>query len=161
MHRIVSLTVLVFALAACSKPAAAPEASSSEASSLEPASSAAPANFKVQALTDADNDIQGCQTMLDQKGVGQVFIEDGVDPGAHGYIRIDGTRYRVDLTSSVQDETGGVRMFADGKSGLTVTETLKTGQAHEEADSVDQSGKITVTFRGATQTIAVDGGTAC
>jgi len=161
MRHVVSVTVLVFALAACSKPAAAPEPSSSEASSSEAPSSAAPASFKVQALTDADNDIQGCQTMLDQKGVGQVFIEDGVETGAHGYIRIDGTRYRVNLTSSVQDETGGVRIFADGKSGLTVTETLKTGEAHEEADSVDQSGKITVTFKGVTKTIAVEGGTAC
>lgn len=160
MNRIVPLTALVFALAACSKPVAAPEASSSEAAS-EPASSAAPAGFTVQALTEADNDIQGCQVMLDQKNVGQVFIEDGVDTGAHGYIRIDGTRYRVDLTTSVQDEKGGTRVFADPKSGLTLTETLKTGEAHQEADSVEQSGKITVTFNGVTKEIAVDGGTAC
>lgn len=158
--RVVSLTILLFALAACSKPVAAPEAPSSEAASSA-VSSVAPVSFKVQALTDADNDIQGCQVMLDQKDVGQVFIEDGVDTGAHGYIRIDGTRHRVDLTTSVQDEKGGVRVFADTKSGLTVIEKLKTGQAHQESDSVEQSGTITVTFKGVTQEIAVDGGTAC
>ncbi len=156
MRHLVSLTIAVFALAACSKPVAAPEASSSAV-----ASSIAPASFKVQALTDADNDIQGCQVMLDQKEMGQVFIEDGVDTGAHGYIRIDGTKYRVDLTSSVQDEKGGVRVFADKTSDLTVTEKLKTGEAHEESDSVEQSGTITVTYKGVTQTIAVEGGTAC
>lgn len=158
--RVVSLTILVFALAACSKPVAAPETSSSEAASSA-VSSAAPVSFKVQALSDADNDIQGCQVMLDQKGVGQVFIEDGVDTGAHGYIRIDGMRHRVDLTTSVQDEKGGTRVFADKTSGLTVTEKLKTGEAHQESDSVEQSGTITVTFKGVTQTIVVDGGTAC
>ncbi|MBW8733184.1 MAG: hypothetical protein JF571_02550 [Asticcacaulis sp.] len=161
MNRIASLTVLAFALAACSKPVAAPEASSSQAAS-EPASSAAPAGFVVEALTEADNDIQGCQVMLDRKGSNdQIFIEDGVDTGAHGYIRIGGTRYRVDLTTSVQDGKGGVRVFADAKSGLTVTETLKTGAAHQESDSVDQSGTISVTFNGVTHTIAVEGGTAC
>ncbi len=152
MQRIVSLTVLVFVLAACSKPVAAPETSSSEA---------APASFTVQTLTEADNDIQGCQVMLDQKGLGQVFLEDGVDTGAHGYVRIDGTKYRVDLTTSVIDEKGGVRVFADAKSGLTVTEKLKTGEAHQESDSVDQAGTITVSFKGVTQEIAVKGGTAC
>ena len=153
MRYIVSLTVVALALTACSKPVAAPEASSSAAP--------APADFAVQALTEADNDIQGCQVMLDQKGVGQVFLEDGVDTGAHGYIRIDGTKYRVDLTSSVQDEKGGTRVFADKASGLTLTEVLKTGEAHEESDSVEQSGTITVTFKGMTKTIAVEGGTAC
>ncbi|WP_443749734.1 hypothetical protein [Asticcacaulis solisilvae] len=156
MQRILSMTVLVFALAACSKPVAAPAEASSAA-----ASSAVPASFKVEALTDADNDIQGCQVMLDQKGVGQVFIEDGVDTGAHGYIRVDGARYRVDLTTSVIDEKGGVRVFVDKKSGLTVTEALTTGAAHEESDSVEQSGSIVVAFKGVTQKIAVDGGTAC
>jgi hypothetical protein len=153
MRRIVSLTIVAFALAACSKPVAAPEASSSAAPP--------PADFTVQALTEADNDIQGCQVMLDQKGVGQVFLEDGIDTGAHGYIRIDGTKYRVDLTSSVQDEKGGTRVFADKASGLTLTEVLKTGDAHEESDSVEQSGTITVTFKGVTKTVAVEGGTAC
>jgi len=154
MRHIVSVTILALALAACSKPAAAPEASSSAAPP--------PQDFTVQALTEADNDIQGCQVMLDQKGVGQVFLEDGVDTGAHGYIRIDGTKYRVDLTSSVQDEKkGGVRVFADAKAGLTVTEKLKVGEAHQESDSVEQSGTITVTFKGITKEIAVDGGTAC
>jgi len=153
MRHIVSVTILALALAACSKPATAPEASSSAAPP--------PQDFTVQALTEADNDIQGCQVMLDQKGVGQVFLEDGVDTGAHGYIRIDGTKYRVDLTSSVQDEKGGVRVFADAKAGLTVTEKLKVGEAHQESDSVDQSGTITVTVKGVTKEIAVDGGTAC
>ena len=153
MQRVVSLTVLAIALAACSKPVAAPETPSSAAPP--------PQDFTVQALTDADNDIQGCQVMLDQKGVGQVFLEDGVDTGAHGYIRIDGTKYRVDLTSSVQDEKGGTRVFADKASGLTLTEVLKTGEAHEESDSVEQSGTVAVTFKGVTKTIAVEGGTAC
>ena len=156
-----SLTaVILLAVSGCSKPVATPEAASSEAA---PASVSAPAaTFVINPLQDKDNDIMGCQTMLsDGKSPGELFVEDGVDTGARGLLRINGYLVSVDLVSNIQTETGGTRTFADKEKTVTVVETLKTGAQHPESDSVDMSGTLTVTHNGATQTIAVTGGTAC
>jgi len=93
---------------------------------------------------------------------GLLFAEDGVENGAIGFIKINGTVLNVALTSKSGGETGPtVRTFADTAHTVQVVETTTTGAAHEESDSVEQSGTLAVTFGGATQTIPVDGGTAC
>jgi hypothetical protein len=119
----------------------------------------APANFTVGELTESDGDIEGCSTMLSRVGGarGNIFIEDAVDTGAKGFIRINGNLIRVDLVRV----SGEQRAFADAAHRVEVVETLTTGEAHEESDSVEQSGSVVVTFGGVTQTIAVEGGTAC
>lgn len=149
-----SLVVLfaALALAACSGPA--PTAKKAPA----------PADFVVDDLADNDANIQGCSTMLARVQTtepGNVFVEDGTDNGAKGFIRIDGQLVTLTLVSAVGDEKAATRTFADAAKTVQVVEKLKTGEAHQEADSVDQSGSIAITKGGATQTIAVEGGTAC
>ncbi len=156
MKTIISITALIFGLAVCCGPvsAAAPVKATAKAPS---------ASFVINDLTDADNDISGCTTMLNRTtgNQGQVFLEDGVDTGAKGYIRVDGLRLSVALTKSVRSDTGAIRTFANKAKALTVIETTKTGASHQESDSVEQTGTIAVTYKGITQTLKVEGGTAC
>lgn len=129
------------------------------------ASSAAPASFTLGAIDQSETDIQGCTTML-AKGddaVGYIFLEDGVDTGAKGFLKLDGQVVRVGLTSNSFDEakSTGKRLFASGDGNLSIVEDLTMGEQHPESDSVDMSGSLTVTYKGMTQTVPVKGGTAC
>ena len=90
-----------------------------------------------------------------------VFREDGVDAGARGFIRIDNTLIGVALVSSNATEAGSARVFENATHATRVVEQLKTGAAHEESDSVEERGSLTITHNGATQTITVSGGVAC
>lgn len=154
MKTTLAIAFAALALTACSKPA-------------EPAKAPAPppvaANFVINPLTEADNTIQGCTTSLSRRGdtTGEIFLEDGVDSGAKGFIRIDGALINVGLVDLTESETGATRTFADTADTVRIVETLTVGQAHEESDSVDMSGTLAVTYRGATRTIPVEGGTAC
>ncbi len=165
MNRITAslAAIALLAVTSCSKPAAKPEGASSEAA---PASSEAsisiPNTFSLSPLQDKDNDIMGCQTMLsDGKAPGELFVEDGVEKGARGLLRVNGYLVSVDLLTNDQTEKGGTRTFADKDKTITVVETLTTGEQHPDSDSVDMSGTLTVTYKGITQTIPVTGGTAC
>jgi len=159
--RIALTAVALLSIVACTKPAATPDAASS--SEAAPASVTAPAaTFVINPLQANDNDIMGCQTMLsDGKSPGELFVEDGVEKGARGLLRINGYLVSVDLISSTQTEKGGTRTFADKDKTVTVVETVTIGEQHPESDSVDLSGNLTVTHKGVSQTIAVTGGTAC
>jgi predicted small lipoprotein YifL len=153
MRRMIfALTAL--ALAACGK--VAPEET--------PVAAAAP-SFTIDDLSENDAQIQGCSRGLSRQGApvsaSMVFAEDAVDQGAKGFIRIDGALINVDLVSSTSSETGGARVFEDATQTTRILETLVTGAAHEEADSVEESGTLAVTHGGATQTLNVVGGTAC
>lgn len=149
------IAIAAIALTACSRPAAPPTASTPPP--------AAVAAFTINPLTEADNTIQGCTTSLSRRGdtSGEIFLEDGVDSGAKGFIRIDGALINVGLVDLTESETGATRTFADAAHTVRIVETLTVGQAHEESDSVDMSGTLAVTYRGATQNFPVEGGTAC
>ena len=157
----VLLAVAALVLTACSGPAPAPKSATSAAPT---ATVPAPTDFVIDDLKEEDGNIQGCTTMLARvrtTAPGNVFIEDGVDTGAVGFIRIDTKLVKLTLVSATPTDRGAVRTFADPAKTVRVVETTTTGQSREESDSVDQSGTIAVTHKGATQTIAVEGGTAC
>jgi hypothetical protein len=142
------------ALAGCGKPPGPPK--------HDEAPSADAAAFVVNGVSDADAPIQGCITMLGRAGKPDyVLIEDGVDTGAVGYIRIDGDLIKLALVASAASEGGGVRTFENVERGLKVVETYTIGDSHEESDSTDATGTVAVTYKGQTLLIPVEGGTAC
>lgn len=133
-----------------------------ETTTTTAASDASTTAFSVEALTENDIQIQGCTTTLSRAGsTDTIFAEDGADTTAKGFIRIGGQLINVILTSASGDEQHSTRNFADTDHVVAVVETLTTGAAHEESDSVDQSGTLAVTYHGATRVIPVEGGTAC
>lgn len=153
-------------LAAACQPVAAPSGSSDSTSTAPASQTSAPASFSVDALADNEWMIQGCMTAVSRVGAapnaGVLFVEDVVDQGAKGFIKINGAVLNVGLTHTTGGESSPeVRTFEDGAHTVTVVESTTLGQAHEEADSVDRTGTLAVTFGGATQTIPVEGGTAC
>jgi hypothetical protein len=44
---------------------------------------------------------------------------------------------------------------------VRIVETTVSGETNEEADSTALSGTLTVTYKGTTQTLHVEGGVAC
>jgi hypothetical protein len=165
MRAATALTILLFAAACAKEPA--PQAAASTSPSAAPSESA-PTGFTIGALQDADMNVQGCQTGLSRIGdpapAPTLFFAEAADqPPAKGFIRIDGELVTVTLTSSSRDEASstGIRTLENADHTVKVVETLKAGAANEASDSVEQSGTLAVTARGATQTIPVEGGTAC
>jgi hypothetical protein len=67
----------------------------------------------------------------------------------------------VKLTSQTQSDKGGLRQFRSADGKLSVAENYVTGTAHEDTDSVEMTGELTVTWNGNAQSIKVEGGTAC
>ncbi|MFT3728069.1 MAG: hypothetical protein QM759_09620 [Terricaulis sp.] len=148
------LAAALMSIAAC-QPAATTTATTSAAATAAP-------SFNVQALAENDIQIQGCTRSLSRTGATDtIFAEDGVDTGAKGIIRIDGQLINVSLTAGTGDEQHSNRNFADAAHTLAIVENLTTGAAHEESDSVEESGTLAVTYKGTTQTIQVEGGVAC
>ncbi|PCE34328.1 hypothetical protein BZL54_00335 [Burkholderia ubonensis subsp. mesacidophila] len=101
------------------------------------------------------------------ESAGPVFRDSSSDTEGTGFIRIDGTLTRVHLTASKVDESSAegvlryTHVFEDTSHTTRVIETLRNGATNEQADSTEQTGFLTVTHRGATQTLRVKGGTAC
>lgn len=150
-------------LAALSMAACSPPATTLTTSTTVTTSTTAPASFTIGVLAEHDADIQGCTASFSRQGdtSGQVFAENGVDTGAFGFIRINGNLIPVDLVTADENEKGATRTFADKGHTLSIVETTVTGAAHPEADSVESSGTLAVTFGGSTQTLQIEGGTAC
>ena len=123
------------------------------------------AAFSVDTLAEADySGIQGCMTVFDRIGAqpgASLFVEDAVDTDAKGLIKIDGQMIGVKLVSETQSGKGGLRLFRSADGKLTVAENYVTGTAHEDTDSVEMTGNLTITWKGASQSIKVEGGTAC
>ncbi len=140
-----------FALTAACTPAATP-----------PPPDLSQPSFTVGTLSETDIQIQGCTRTLNRTGsTDTIFAEDGVDAGAKGFIRIDGQLINVALAAGTGDEQHSTRNFADANHTVAIVESLTTGAAHEESDSVEESGILAITYKGATQTVQVEGGTAC
>jgi hypothetical protein len=134
----------------------------------------APRAFAVSTLSlnDGENELQGCTTELTRAGApaaaGPVFRESSIETGGTGFIRIDGALIRVHLISSKSDEPnaeGDVRrytnVFEDTSHTTRVVEALMNGATNEQADSTGQTGVLTIIYKGATQPLRVEGGTAC
>ncbi len=163
-------------LTACSDHSTAPtHAASSHAATAQPKSSTPPSprTFTINALSlaDGDNELSGCTTELTRVGApesaGPVFRESSSDTEGIGFIRIDGTLIRVRLSSSKANQPSAAdaqeytHVFEDASHTTRVIEALKNGATNEQADSTAHAGSLTIIYRGATQTLRVEGGTAC
>ena len=131
-----------------------------EGAETNAAKDAAP-DFKVEPLGEGEGDVQGCQTMLSNNDGGDIFRASAADNDAPGFVKIDGDVVQVDLVSSEGDEKSRVRTFESADKKTSVVESLVSGEAYPESDSVAQSGSIEITHDGAKQTFEVKGGTAC
>jgi hypothetical protein len=147
-------------LEAC-QPKAQPSAAAAAPAPQAPVTPA----FTVEPLVESDySGIQGCATVFRRAGTApgnNLFVEDAVDTDAKGLMRIDGTMVGVKLVSQTHTSKGGLRLFRSADGKLSVAENYLTGTAHEDTDSVEMSGTLTVTWNGASQALKVDGGTAC
>ena len=125
----------------------------------------AKAAFAIGTLADSDySGIQGCMTVLSRTGSqpgNNLFVEDAVDTDAKGLMKIDGAMVGLKLVSQTHTSKGGLRLFRSADGKLSVAENYITGTAHEDTDSVELSGSLTVTWAGVSQAIKVEGGTAC
>jgi hypothetical protein len=142
---------------------------------VDPSASTSPSSrtFTIDSLslTDGDNELSGCTTELTRVGApepaGPVFRESSSDTEGIGFIRIDGAPIRVRLSSSKADQSSAAdaqaytHVFEDASHAIRVVEALKNGATNEQADSTEHTGSLTVIYRGARQTLRVEGGTAC
>ena len=130
----------------------------------QPPAPAKPA-FAIGTLADSDySGIQGCMTVFSRAGDpagNNLFVEDSVDTDAKGLMKIDGQMVGLKLVSQTHSAKGGLRLFRSADGKLSIAENYITGTAHEDTDSVEMTGNLTVTWNGASQSIKVEGGTAC
>jgi hypothetical protein len=164
MTRPITAALLTYALllGAC-QPKAAPQQASASAAPPPPAPP--PQAFTVGTLADSDySGIQGCTTVFGPVGAkpgSDIFVEDAGDTDGKGLMKIDGKMVGLKLVSQTQSEKGGLRQFKSADGKLSVAENFVTGKAHEESDSVEMTGTLTITWNGSSQSIKVEGGTAC
>jgi hypothetical protein len=166
------LCVAASLMAACDGGPVAQGAGHASTASVAAASSAAPPpppanSFVVSVLAenDGEGDLQGCTTSLTQVGVvqaaGDTFRESRAESSGVGFIRIDGALMRVNLVSPRSKEHGVTHVFEDASHTIRVVETLEVGATNEDTGSTELSGTLTVTYKGTTQMLHVEGGTAC
>ena len=121
--------------------------------------------FTVGALAEADySGIQGCTTVFGPVGAqpgNDIFVEDAGDTDGKGLMKINGDKVGLKLVSQTQSDKGGLRLFRSADGKLSVAENYVNGTAHEDTDSVEMTGTLTVTWNGASQAVKVEGGTAC
>jgi hypothetical protein len=123
--------------------------------------------FTVGTLSENDGeaDLQGCMTSLTQKGAasssGDTFRESSSDKDGVGFIRIDGKLMRVSLVHSSNKDHDSTLVFEDASHTLRVVEAVQSGETNENADSTALTGTLSITYKGTTQTLRVEGGVAC
>jgi len=164
------LCLLAGMLSACQDHPAAQEASHAAVpSAVVATATAAPAApaFVVGTLeeNDGDADLQGCTTSLTQvagaSSPGDTFRESSTDNEGVGFIRIDGKLMRVTLEHADNKAHDATLVFEDAAHTLKVVEAVQSGETNENTDSTALSGTLTITYRGTTQTLHVEGGVAC
>jgi hypothetical protein len=142
--------VLLIAMAACHQSTPAEKAASA---------------FAVNPLLPADGaDLTGCITRIARAGTtdgSRIFIEDSLQGGAKGYIRIDGQPVKVIMTTGGSDHIHSVRSFVDASKKLSVVESYDIGEAKAGQNIRPLTGQLIVTYKGGTQTIAIGGARAC
>lgn len=162
---IAALSASLLMLGACQPKPTPPEAPKADA--VKPAVPPAPAKpaFTIGALADSDySGIQGCTTVFGPAGSqpgADIFVEDAGDTDGKGLMKIDGKMIGLKLVSQTQSEKGGLRQFKSADGKLSISENYVNGTAHEDTDSVEMTGTLTVTWNGSSQSIKVEGGTAC
>ena len=165
---LIALSAGLLMLGACqpkTTPAEAPKAEAAKpAAPVAPEAPAKPA-FTIGTLADSDySGIQGCTTVFGPAG-GQpgsdIFVEDANDTDGKGLMKIDGKKIGLKLVSQTQSDKGGLRQFKSADGKLSIAENYVNGTAHEDTDSVEMTGTLTVTWNGSSQSIKVEGGTAC
>jgi len=156
----IAALAVALTLGACSKPTTTTTATTSTTVTT---SANAPASFTIGAVADTETNIQGCSSSFSRQGdrASEVFVENGADTDGFGFIRINNTLIRVELVSGNENEKGGTRTFADKGHTVSIVETVTTTASHPDTDSVEAAGTLAVTFGGSTQTLQVEGGTAC
>ncbi len=117
---------------------------------------------------EADDESEGCVTSLTQMGAAasgrDIFRVIGE---ARGLIRINGTLIHVSQVHAESREDGegqpigSMSVFEDASHATRVVATLKFGAYNEAADSTEHTGTLTITYKGLTQRVRVEGGTAC
>jgi hypothetical protein len=115
----------------------------------------------------------GCMGSFSPKGNTSqtVFIDDSADVNSKANIKLGGKLFVLSLISSkVNGKVGGDssgpgthfdRMFKDKAGAVSVTAALVSGKEHPDADSTEMAGTLSVTYKGTTQKIAIQGGVAC
>jgi len=168
MTRILNAALISGLTLLCACQPKAPPAPPAAVAPPPPAAPSAPpkAAFEVGSIADDSySGMQGCTTVFSRIGAppatADIFVEDAVDTGAKGLMKIDGKLVGVKLVSQTQSDKGGLRLFKSDDGKLSIAENYVTGKSHEESDSVELSGELTITWNGASQAIKVEGGTAC
>ena len=138
------------------------------------ATAAGPA-WHVEPLPDsATASYQGCLgtfSVIGDKTMASVFIDDSTDTKARASIKLGGKVYDLVLVSvkrsgkegpdSVGPGSQSDRVFKD-KTGAVVVESLvKVTKQNPDTDSVEMAGSLSVKFMGGTQTLKIEGGVAC
>ena len=136
---------------------------------------AAAATWKIEALPESAPLYKqsGCMGSFSPKGnsTQTVFIDDSADVNSHADIKLDGKIFELNLINSkVNGKVGGDtsgpgthfdRSFKDKTGAVSVLAALIAGKDHPEADSTELAGMLSVTYKGTTQKIAIEGGVAC
>ena len=150
MTKIAWPVVLLIALTACHQATPAEKAASA---------------FTVNPLQPADGaDLTGCITRIARAGTtdgSRIFIEDSLQGGANGYIRIDGQPVKVTMSTGGSDSIHSVRSFVDASEKLSVVESYDIGDAKAGQSIRPLTGQLIVTWKGRPQTIAIGGARAC
>lgn len=150
MTKTVWPVVLLVVLSACHK--------------ITPEEKAATA-FTIGNLQAGDgSDLTGCITKIARAGTtdgSRIFIEDSLQGGANGYIRIDGKLVKITMTSGGSDSIHSVRSFIDASNRLSVVESYDIVEAKPGQSVRPLTGQLIVTWKGGTQTIAIGGARAC
>ncbi len=158
-----ALSAGLFLLGACQPKPVPPEAPKPAAAPV--ATAPAKPAFTIGTLADSDySGIQGCTTVFGPAGSqpgADIFVEDASDTDGKGLMKIDGKMIGLKLVSQTQSDKGGLRQFRSADGKLSIAENYVNGTAHEDTDSVEMTGTLTVTWNGSSQSIKVEGGTAC
>lgn len=125
----------------------------------------AAAAFTVSPLKPGDGaELTGCITKIARAGTtdgSRILIEDSLQGGANGYIRINNQLTKITMTSGGSDSIHSVRSFIDAAKRLSVVESYDIGEAKTGQTVRPLTGQLIVTWKGGTQTIAIGGARAC
>ena len=141
--------VLLMLLGACHKPTPEEQAA---------------AAFTVSPLQQGDGaDLTGCITKI-ARAVAKpsyILIEDSLQGGATGYIRINGQLTKIRMISGGSDSIHSVRSFVDASNTLSVVESYDIKDAAPGQTVRPLTGQLIVTWKGDTQAIAIGGARNC
>lgn len=137
------------AVAGCHQPTAAEKAAGA---------------FTVDNLQPGDGaDLTGCITKVGRAGVtgARIFIEDSLQGGANGYIRINGHLTKITMVTGGADAVHSIRSFVDASKALSVVESYNIGEAAAGTTVRPVTGELIVTWKGGTQRIPIGGARNC